>query len=153
VPTQDYKDALEVLDYVYEKIESNKADLGINFVARIDEELLPEYPAVLVSMERPLDRELHATQQFMVTFYLDIFIFHAKLSVGKAIRSREDIQLATNVRKLIHADFTLGDHIIFGFVNGEYPGVTSRVIGQKARSVVTTRLTWIGQNRVRFEDS
>lgn len=151
---QDFKDALEVLDYVYEKMENNKAELGVNYVARIDEELLPNYPAILVSMERPIQRELHSVGgMFKVTFHLDLFIFHARLTSGKAIRSREDVQLATDVRKLMHADFTLGDHIIFGWVDGEYPGVTARVIGQKARSVVTTRLTWQGQNRVLYQDS
>lgn len=153
VPTQDFKDSLECLDYVYDKIENNKAGLGIQYVARIDEELYPRFPAVLVSMERPLQRELHATGMFKVTFHLDLWIFHAKLTVGKAIRSREDIQLATSVRKLLHSDYTLGSHIIFGYVTGEFPGVTARIVGQKARSVVTTRLTWEGQNRVLYEDS
>jgi hypothetical protein len=150
---QDFKDNLDVLDYVYDKFENKKQELGIEYVARMDEELLPVYPAMLISMERPLQRTLHATGMFHITFNVDLYVYHAKLTQGKAIRSREDIELATNVRKTLHADYTLGDHIIFGYVTGEYPGVTTRVIGQKARSVVTTRMTWEGTNRVLFEDS
>lgn len=150
---QDFHDPLQVFDYVHDRLENNKASLGIKYVAQLDENLLPEYPAILVTMGRQVDRTLHATRQFEVTFNLDIWIFHALLTVSKATRSREDMQLATDIRKFLHSDMTLGGHIIFGFVDGEYPGEVARVTGQKVNTIVTTRLTWTGQNRVRYEDS
>ncbi len=146
---QDFYDILQVLDYLYEKLDNEKAELGINYIARIDEDLLPVYPAILINVS-PVTRELHATQIFRVQFNLDIWVFHAELTVGKAIRSREDVKLATRIRKFLHEDYTLGGHIIFGFVDGEFPGQTTRVAGQKASTVVTTRLTWVGENRVPY---
>lgn len=149
---QDYADPLEVIDHIYGLLDDNKADLGIKYIARIDENLLPEYPALLINLA-PVNRELHATQMFRVVWHLDIWVFHAELTVGKAIRSRQDIELATRVRRLLHENRTLDGHIVHGFVNGEYPGESTRVVGSKVSSVVTTRLTWQGENRVRFQDS
>lgn len=153
MPIQDYKDSLEVFDYLYQLIDDHKAELGIKYVAQLDEELLPEYPACLLTLEGPMEREQHATQMFKVTFHSDIWVFHAELTVGKAIRSRQDVELATNVRKLLHTKFTLDNHIIFGFVDGEFPGRAMRRVGGRQTTIVTTRLTWTGQNRVRYQDS
>jgi len=151
--SQDYYDALQPFDYIIDLLDDNKAELGVRYIAQLDEDLLPSYPAILVNMEVPVEREQHSTQVFRVVFNIDIWIFHAQLTIGKATRSRADIELATNVRKLLHSDFTLGDHIIFGFVSGEYPGRSARVVGGKVSTVVTTRLTWTGQNRVMYSDS
>lgn len=150
---QDYKDQLEVFDFIYKLVDDNKAQLGIKYVAQLDENLFPEYPAILISLETPLERKQHATQMFLVEFYVDLWIFHAELTVGKAIRSRKDVELSTNVRKLLHTKYNLDGHIMFGFVTGEFPGRTVRVVGQKASTIVTTRLTWFGENRVLYQDS
>lgn len=148
--TQDYYDILQPFDHIVELLDDNKATLGLAYIAENDENLIPEYPAVLVQTDN-VNREIHATQQYLVQFLLDIWIFHADMSVSTAVRSRQDIELATNVRKLLHANSTLGGHIIFGYVTGELPGITARVIDASVASIVTTRLTWIGENRVPFE--
>jgi len=88
---------------------------------------------------------------FRIEFHLDIWVFHAELTDSVAVRSAKDIQLATDIRKLLHTKRTLDGHIIFGFVTGEFPGMT--VFRATASSIVTTRLTWMGENRVRYEDS
>jgi len=150
---QDFKDQLEVFDFLYKLIDDNKATLGVKYVARLDEELLPEYPAVLLTLEGPTTRQQHATRVFKVEWHCDVWVFHAELTVGKAIRSRQDVELATNVRKLIHTKFTLDDHIIFGFVDGEFPGRALRRVGGKQSTIVSTRLTWSGENRVLYQDS
>lgn len=145
---QDFYDPLQVFDYIANLIDDNKATLGLRYIAKLDEELLPQYPAVLLSMETPTLREWHTTAQFLVSFNLDIWVFHALLTVGKSVRSRRDIELATEIRKLLHTKLDLDGHIVQGWVDGEYPGRTTRVVGGKASTVVTTRLTWTGQNRV-----
>ena len=149
---QDYNDILQPFDYITEKLDDHKAELGLRYIAKHDENLIPEYPAVLVQSDNT-ERELHATQMFRIVFHLDLWIFHAELSSGAAVRSRKDIELATAIRKLLHADRTLGEHIIFGFVDGEFPGISARAIGTNLVTIVTTRLTWTGENRVLFEDS
>jgi hypothetical protein len=97
------------------------------------------------------DTAEHTTGQFLKRFHLDLWVFHADMSVGQAARSRKDIELATEIRKLVHADYTLGGHIIFGFIDGEFPGITNRLISGDISTIVTTRLTWQGQNRVPYE--
>lgn len=149
---QDFYDALQPFEYIYELLDNNKATLGLRYIARHDEELIPEYPAVLLQVDN-VERTIHATQMFMVEFSLDLWVFHAQMTVDKATRSLRDIELATNIRRLLHGDKTLGGHIIFGWVTGEFPGVTARAIQGSISTVVTTRLTWSGQNRVPFEMS
>lgn len=150
---QDFYDPLQVLDYLSTKLDDNKATLGIRYIAKLDEDLFPRYPAILLTMDTPLDRELHGTRMFRVQFNIDLWIFHAQLTQGKAVRSETDIQLATDVRKLLHADFDLGGHIVFGYVQFEHGGRIARAIGQKVDTVVATRLAWVGENRVLFENS
>jgi hypothetical protein len=149
---QDYRDPLEPFDYIVQKLDDNKASLGLRYIAQLDEELLPMYPAVLVQIDAT-ERRQHATRMFHLQFNIDLWVFHNELTVDKATRSRKDIQLATDIRKLLHADRTLGGHIIFGFVSGEFSGVSARLIENAVTTIVTTRLTWQGENRALFEDS
>lgn len=151
--SQDFYDQLQPFNFLADRLDNNKAALGIKYVARQDDRLLPEYPAILLTMERPLTREEHATRIFKVTFYIDIWVFHAQLTESRSVRSLADIALATSVRKFVHSDRTLEGHIIFGFVDGEFPGITARQIGVKSLRVMTTRLSWSGQNRVPYEAS
>jgi hypothetical protein len=148
---QDFYDILQVLDYLYERLDNNKVALGLRYVAYGDEQLLPHYPAAVLAAEKPLERRHHGTRQFHVTFGCDIFVFHANLSASHRVRTREDIELAQAVRKFVHDDFSLGGHIIFGYIEMESPGIVTRAIGQKSEMVVTTRLSWTGENRVNFD--
>jgi hypothetical protein len=148
----DYYDILQPFDHIHQLLDDNKAALGLRYIAQHEENLIPEYPAMLLQTD-VVNRELHATQEFLVEWGLDLWIFHAQISASSAVRSRKDIELATNVRKLLHTNRTLGGHIIFGFVNGEFPGVSVRVIETNTVTTITTRLTWIGQNVVPFEAS
>ena len=147
---QDYYDILQPFDHIRGLLDDHKADLGLRYIAENDEALIPEYPAMLLQTDRT-ERELHATQQYLVRFHLDLWVFHADLTQSAATRSRADIELATRIRKLLHANRTLGDHIIFGFVDGEFPGRTYRMIDAARTGILTTRLTWQGENRVPFE--
>lgn len=149
---QDFRDPLQPFDYMVKLLDDNKAALGIRYIAENEERLRPVYPAMLVSYENT-ERELHATQTFLVTFHMELYIFHAELTVKKAIRSRQDIEMATAVRKLIHTDRTMNGHIIHGFIDGEFPGISARVVAGRTSTIVTTRMTWQGENRVPFEVS
>lgn len=147
---QDYYDILQPFDFIVDLLNDNKATLGLRYIAQHDEELIPQYPAVLVQTDRT-DTLQHATGQFLKRFNLDLWVFHAELTVGRATRSRMDIELATAIRRLLHTNYTQNGHIIFGFVNGENPGISARIIGPSVVTIVTTRLTWLGENRVPYE--
>lgn len=147
---QDFYDILQPFDYIVQLLDDNKATLGLRYIAKHDEQLIPEYPAVLVQADNT-ERTLHATQMFMVQWSLDLWIFHALMTISKAERSRQDIELATNIRKLLHSDRSLGGHIVHGWVVNELPGMLANRENNEA--IVTTRIIWQGQNRVRFQDS
>jgi hypothetical protein len=149
---QDFYDILQPFDYIVQKLRNEQHTLGIAYVAENDEELLPEYPAVLVQADRT-DREIHTTGQFRVVHHLDLWVFHAELTLPTDVRARKDIELATAVRKFLHSDRSLGGHIIHGFVDGEFPIVSPRVIDAQIIGVISTRMTWAGQVRVPFEAS
>jgi len=150
---QDYVDILQILDYLHNRIDNNKLELGLKYITYGDEQLLPEYPACVLTAERPILTELHATRQFRRVFTCDLWVFHAKLSVGRRVRTREDIELARNLEKFLNADRTLGDHLIFCHIESMQPIVLGRVTGRKGDGVIGTRLVWSGENRVRFEDA
>ena len=147
---QDYYDILQPFDFMFDLLDDNKATLGLRYIAQHDEELIPQYPAVLMQTDRT-ETEQHSTGMFLKRFHIDLWVFHAQLSDNRATRSRKDIELATEIRKLVHSNKTMDDHIIFGFVNGEIPGGTNRVFGGTVVTIVTTRLTWMGENRVPYE--
>ena len=149
---QDYYDILQPFDHIVQKLRDNMPALGLEYVAENDEKLLPAYPSVLVQCDRT-ERQYHTTAYFHVQFYIDLWVFHAELTVDTATRSRKDIQLATDIRKLLHQDRTLGGHVIDGFVGDEHPGITARVMNDVRSGVVTTRLAWVAQNRVPYEMS
>lgn len=149
---QDFYDPLEPFNYIASKIDDNKATLGLRYIAKHDEDLIPMYPCVLLQIGQT-ERAYHTTGQFMVTFHLDLWVFHNELTVSKATRSEQDIQLSTDLRKLLHSDRTLGGHIIQSWVSGEFPGITARAVDTDISTIVTTRLTWQGENRVPFEAS
>ncbi len=149
---QDYVDILQPFDYIVQMLRDAQPALGLEYVAENDEDLFPSYPAVLVQADHT-ERAQHTTGMFKLVFHINLWVFHAELSVNTATRSRKDIQLATDIRKLLHADRTLGGHIIFGFIDDESPGISGRVSGDQATGVVTTRLAWSGQNRALYEMS
>jgi hypothetical protein len=144
---QDYYDILQPFDHIVQMLKDAQPALGLAYVAENDEDLFPQYPAVLVQTDRT-ERDHHSTQYFLVRFSLTLWVFHAELTVSTATRSREDIQLATDIRKLLHTDRTLGGHVIDSMVDGEFPGISGRVSDTGQTGVVTTRMTWGATNRV-----
>ncbi len=147
---QDYYDILQPFDFIVDLLDTHKATLGLRYIAQNDEQLIPEYPAVLVQADTTTRRQ-HATRQFYLEWQLDLWVFHASLTDNAATRSRKDIQLSTDIRKLIHTKKDMNGHIVQGWIDGEFPGVTARIVGGSLSTIVTTRLTWHGENRAPFE--
>ncbi len=147
-PTAPFKRSEEVLSYITDLLEDNMVTLGLKFVGYGSERLIPAYPACDVTAAN-LNREIHATHYFKVTFEMNLWVYHADLMVGHAVRTEKDLELVTSIVELLHQDFTAGDKLIFSHVHTEDPGVTQK----GTTGIVTTRLGWIGESRVRFSDS
>ena len=145
---QDFYDILQVLDYLHDRIDNNKVELGLKYITYGDELLFPEYPVCVITAERPISTRHHATRQYARTFTCDIWVFHAKLSERRRIRNREDMKLARRLELFLNKDRTLDGHIIFGHVTDMQPITIGRTNGNRADGVIGTRLVWQGDNRV-----
>lgn len=130
----------EVADYIRDKLDVAKASLGIEYVGYGDEQALPKYPAIVI-LPGLTQREFRATRQFENTFNIEIYIYHARLLVGRSTRTKEDLELVRRVTDLLHSDKTLGGQIIFGYIDSENPGVLASTKGD---AIVGTRITWRG---------
>jgi hypothetical protein len=134
----------QLLDYIYNLLNVNKATRGIRFVGYADERLLPHYPAVVVSYNVPIQRTLHTTGTFKLEFIVQLEIYHARMTASHRTRSKEDMQLASVIREKLHEDYKLGGGVIFGHVLSERPGTIADARGQ---ANVATLLLWTGESR------
>lgn len=150
----------EILKRFRSIFEANKSRLEIKYVALQNENLIPEYPA-LELVQGPMRREIHGTQKFLLTFEVSFWIYHANFESGHAYRSIEDMELTTNVVRFLHEpdmrklldETEPGPNqskIIFAHVAQEISGVIAR---PQRSGIITTRLVWIGQSEVNFNDS
>lgn len=146
--TEPFKRSEEVLSYLTDLLELNKEELGLKFIGYGSERLIPGYPAVIVTAAN-LNRQIHATQYFKATFEMNLWVHHADLTVGHAVRTEKDLELVTSIVNLLHSNFSADDKLIFSFVHTEDPGVTTK--GNSA--IITTRLGWSGEARILFSDS
>jgi hypothetical protein len=135
-----FKTPEEVLDYVHDLLDDESGDLGLEYVAYGEEDKIPRMPAVKVA-SGPLVKDLHATRQYINTFVIEMFVYHANLRATHAQRTKDDLELCTRIRELLHSHPTFDGGVIQGWVISEVPMLTTR---QKAPAVVTTNMTWQG---------
>jgi len=136
-----YYDIDDVTQDIVNRLDANKVTLGLANVVYGDERLVKEFPAILVE-PGIVDRVIHGTQQWELQFHVVLWIYHAKLTIGRSQRLKEDIQLSNGVVTYLHEDKSLNGNIIFGFVEQEAPGVIAR---GPTNSVIGTRLSWYGR--------
>jgi hypothetical protein len=140
----------ELLDYWYEAFQ--REDLGLRYIGYADERLNPEYPCITLGSPA-LSRDIHATQQFVVFFTFNMWIYHANLNANHRNRSKQDLELVTRVRDFMHDDFTCskfrnGDKgTVQSWITDETPGLTPR---ERGGAVITTRIGWVGRAIVPF---
>lgn len=130
----------EVLDYIHDLLETKEGELGLQYVAYGNEEMLPRYPAVRVASGL-FEKELHATRQWRNTFRVELYVYHGKLTATHAHRSKADLELASAVREVLHDDMTLSNQIVHGWVTAE----GNAQIARKTTVIVGTRMAWEGQ--------
>jgi hypothetical protein len=142
-------DSWEIVDMVVGFLERKKGPLGLAYVGKYGESLIPEYPAVVVI---PIQREkvLHGEGTFNLNIELDLYVYHADLTLDKRQRSKADMQLVARIEAELEKDYgwkadeanPLDDRqIIFGYVSGEEFGVL-QPRSTKSNSVICTRMTW-----------
>src|SRR5262245_31718283 len=141
----------EATVFIKELLDVKGPAIGLKYIGYGDENLIPEYPAVVVVGGRRT-KLLHATQTFNITFEVHLFVLHAELTVTHAQRTLEDLQLVTKIEAILETDYEFKDgngneQVIFGFVSDEAPGIANRERGQ---AVISTRMIWDGLSQRRF---
>ncbi len=126
----------------------SRSDIAIAYIAKYDEPLLPEYPAVLV-MSSQFTKEYHGTHTWLLTLRAEMYVMHALMTESRATRNLNDLKLATEIVSYIEQDMTLGGRVIHSWVEDEKPGVMPPR-GEKGAAVVSTRLSWQGITEARF---
>lgn len=127
----------------------NGSNLGIKYIAKYDDELLPEYPAVLI-MAGPLQKEIHGTHTFAVSLHCELYLFHAVLTEQRVTRNYNDLIMASKLIDFLEQDLTLGERIIAGWVDSEVPGVNPPR-SNRSDAVISTRITYRATQETRFK--
>jgi hypothetical protein len=136
----------ELVEYLAEFIVKSK--LPLEHVGMYDEMLIPGYPAVQVQSGQ-FTKEHHGTHTWLISMRANIYVMHARMTVDRRTRNKQDLELATELVALLEADMSLGGRVITGFVENELPD--SLPLGSdKDDSVVSTRLGWFGIVERRF---
>lgn len=130
----------EAVEMLADILDDNAGLLGLEFVGRYDEKLLPRYPAVVVS-GGTLNKEVHGTHTFLTRLRCVLWVYHANANQTHAQRSREDLELATALVALLEDDKTFDNRVVFGYVESETPGVIAARTG-RSELIVGTRLVW-----------
>jgi hypothetical protein len=143
----------QAVDMLADRLAAQSGPLGLKFVGKYDERLIPKYPAVVV-LPGPRAKTLHGTRTFQVAFQLELYIYHANLSLTKRERSKADLQLVDRIEQELETDYRWADEtgdssVIHGYVSSENPGVLQPRAG-KSTSVICTRLTWNAISQRRF---
>lgn len=134
-----------MVEFVADLLEDS--EIGFKYVAKYDEQLIPEYPAVQVQ-PGTTDKMIHGTHTFGLALRCYIYVMHASLDEGKQIRSYEDLVLATQVVNLLENDLSFGGKFINAFVENENFGAMPIA---KDTVVVSTRLHLVGMSQMRFK--
>lgn len=140
----------EIVDMVAERLEKKSGPLGIKYVGTYGEKLLPSYPAVVV-VPGPRAKSLHSTNTFQIAFELNLYVYHANLTLQKRERSKADLKLVAAIEEELEFDYIWRDSndqqtLIHSYVTGEEPGV----VEMKNSVVVCTRMTWRAISQRRF---
>jgi hypothetical protein len=138
--------AVEMLN---ELIRDNAEILGVEYVGKYDERMIPRYPSVVISAGIT-DKEVHATHTYAITLRCTIWVYHANATMTHQERSLEDLVLCTALVSLLEDDPTFSERIIFGFVESETPGVIAPRAG-KGELIVGTRMAWEAVTQQRWD--
>ena len=146
----------EAMDMMVERLTKKSGTLGLEFVGAYDEKRIPKYPAVVVV---PGDREkiLHGENTFNILLILQLYVYHANLTLNRRERNKADLQLVTDIEKELESDYgwqrDINDpntrRLIFGYIASQEPG-NLQPRGNKSDLIIGTRMVWRGMSQRRL---
>lgn len=146
----------EAMDMIVERLTQKSGVLGLEFVGAYDEKRVPKYPAVVVV---PGDREkvIHGENTFNILLVVELYVYHANLTINKRERSKADLQLVTDIERELESDYgwqtnpndTDTKRLIFGYVALHEPG-NLQPRSSKSNLIIGTRMVWRGLSQRRL---
>lgn len=146
----------EAMDMIVERLTQKAGILGLAFVGAYDEKRVPKYPAVVVV---PGNREkvLHGENTFNILLVVELYVYHANLTLNKRERSREDMKLVTEIERELERDYgwqtdpndTSTKRLIFGYIALQEPG-DLQPRATKSSMIIGTRMVWRGLSQRRL---
>jgi len=146
-------DTWELVDMIADRLEAQSGPLGLKFVGKYAEKIIPEYPAVVI-VPGSRAKDLHGLHTFQVALQVSLYVYHANLNQSKRDRSKADLQLVAKLEQELESDFRWVDEngsarVVHGFVASEEPGLL-QPHATKSTVVICTRLTWRAISQRRF---
>lgn len=152
-------DQVDIIEMVTNFLEERKALLGLAFVGSYGEIRVPEYPAVVI-VAGNRTKALHATQTFNVELSLDLYVYHADLTLTKRERSKADLRLVKDIEDILESDYGWQSdpddestrQVIFAYISSTEPGAL-QPRADKSNVIISTRMTWQALTQERFNDA
>lgn len=133
-------------EFLYNLLDEHKETLGIAFLG-IDERLKPEYPAVVV-LSGGKTKEHHTNHVFLVNMEVFLMVYHARLDVTHSQRTKEDLELVTNIENIIESgEMNFGGRIVFAYISQSAPITGTR---RQSESVIGTQMIVTIESRKGF---
>lgn len=146
----------QAMDMIVDRLTEKSGLLGIEFVGAYDEKRIPKYPAVVLV---PGDKEKtpHAMSTFGVLLQVQLYVYHADLTLSKRERSREDLLMVSAIEAELETDYGWQidpfdpetKRVIFGYIASVEPG-NIQPRGNKSNLVIGTRMVWRGLSQRRL---
>jgi hypothetical protein len=132
----------EVVEYLSAKFTTEATPLGLQYIGKYDEKMIPKYPAVVVSAGG-VTKVIGGTHKYTLEIRTFVWVYHGKATLTYTERSLADLQLATAIVASVEADMTLGGNVVHGYFVDETPGVL-QPRATKSDLIVGTRLAhWV----------
>lgn len=146
----------EAMDMIVERLTRKSGELGIQFVGSYDEKRIPKYPAVVV-VPGDKEKQPHAANTFQVLLVVQLYVYHADLTLNKRERSKADLLLVSEIEAELEKDYgwqadpndSNTKRLIFGYIASVEPG-NIQPRGNKSSMVIGTRMVWRGLSQRRF---
>jgi hypothetical protein len=131
-----------ISDYLFNLLDVNKEDLGLEAVFYGDQEKFPVTPAACIEPdEKP--RELKSAQRMTrVEFNVYVLLYYGKIESPQTNRRDSDI-LAERVEALIHSKRSLDGLVIHGMITS----LTSGYVVRDGSLLRASRLTYNAQSQ------
>lgn len=132
----------DVTNYVFELLNSNKQNLGVDVVHYGDQEYIFTRNAICVDPGQVTNTLASANRYVQVEFKLDILIYYEIISENNNTNKLEVTTAASRIEDLLNDNPRLGGLVTHSYVSQITPGVTMKGTDIRQAVQVVLECTW-----------